>query len=230
LESFTVVIKQRAMAVEDKEERRNALLDAAEELFLRHPDRIASVAQVAEAAGLAKGTVYLYFPGKEEMMLALHERHVAGFFRELTTVLEGPATLGFDEVFAVTSKHLLRQPGYLPLTSRCFGLMDSEIPVESAIAFKVRVAQTLAHAGEGLERHFPALGPGGGATLLQHSYGMIVGLWQLMHPNERLGKAMERPEMKVLKRDYEREIENALRALWAGSMANAAAAPKRKSK
>ena len=214
-------IKHRAMAVEDKEERRGALLDAAEELFLRHPDRIANVAQVAEAAGLAKGTVYLYFPGKEEMLLALHERQVAHFFGELIHVLENPAKLGFDEVFAVTSKHLLRAPGYLPLTSRCFGLMDSEIPPESAIAFKARVAQTLARAGEGLERHFPQLGPGGGATLLQYSYGLIVGLWQLMHPNERLGKAMERPEMKVLKRDYEREVEVALRALWAGSMANA---------
>ena len=162
-------------------------------------------------------------------MLALHERHVGHFFRELTKVLEGPAIVGFDEVFAVTSRHLLRAPGYLPLTSRCFGLMDSEIPLESAIAFKVRVAQTLARAGEGLERHFPALGPGGGATLLQHSYGMIVGLWQLMHPNERLGKALDRPEMKVLKRDYEHEIETALRALWAGSMANATAS-KRKPK
>ena len=107
--------------------------------------------------------------------------------------------------------------------------MDSEIPLETAIAFKVRIAQTLAHAGAGLERHFPELGAGGGATLLQHSYGLIVGLWQLMHPNERLGKAMERPEMKVLKRDYEREIEFALRALWAGSMA-AGQAPKRKPK
>lgn len=222
-----MVIKQRAMAVEDKEERRNALLDAAEDLFLEHPERIANVAQVAEAAGLAKGTVYLYFPGKEEMMLALHERHMAHFFRELLNLLEGPAIAGFEEVFAVTSRHLLRAPGYLPLTSRCFGLMDSEIPLESAIAFKVRIAQTLARAGEGLERHFPALGPGGGATLLQHSYGMIVGLWQLMHPNERLGKALDRPEMKVLKRDYEHEIETALRALWAGSMANATASKRK---
>ena len=66
-----------------KEERRQALLDAAEKLYLRHPDRMASVAEVAGAAGLAKGTVYLYFPSKEEMLLALHERHVASFFAAL---------------------------------------------------------------------------------------------------------------------------------------------------
>ena len=34
----------RAVGVEDKETRRHAILDAAEKLFLRHPDRMASVA------------------------------------------------------------------------------------------------------------------------------------------------------------------------------------------
>ena len=29
---------------------------------------------------------------------------------------------------------------------------------------------------------------------------------------------MQRPELKVLHRDYEKEIENALRALWRGWM------------
>ena len=59
---------------------------------------------------------------------------------------------------------------------------------------------------------------GAGVTLLLNSYGLIVGLWQLLHPNERLGRAMQRPELKVLHRDYEKEIEHALRALWRGWM------------
>ena len=83
-----MALKQRAIADVDKEERRHALLDAAEALFLGHPDRMASVAEVAEAAGLAKGTVYLYFPSKEEMLLSLHERQLANFFAELRRLLE----------------------------------------------------------------------------------------------------------------------------------------------
>jgi AcrR family transcriptional regulator len=105
------------MAVEDKEERHNAILDAAEALFLEHPDRMANVSEVAEAAGVAKGTVYLYFPSKEEMLLALHERHVGMFFAELTALLDRPGSLDFDEVFAVTRKHIIRGPSYLPLTA-----------------------------------------------------------------------------------------------------------------
>jgi AcrR family transcriptional regulator len=213
-----MAIKQRAIADADKEERHHALLDAAQALFLAHPDRMASVAEVAHAAGLAKGTVYLYFPSKEEMLLALHERHVAQFFAALTKLLDAPKPAGFDEVWAVARDSLVRVPGCLALTSRCFGLMDRDLPTQPAIAFKMRVGQALARAGTGLERHFPALRKGEGVTLLQHSYGLIVGLWQLLHPIERFGTAMERAELAMFRRDYERELEQALRALWAGTM------------
>jgi len=213
-----MVIKQRAVDEADKEERRHALLDAAEALFLEHPDRVASVAEVAEAAGLAKGTVYLYFPSKEEMLLSLHERHVAQFFAALTRLLSGAGPVGFDGVWEVTRDNLIRARGYLPLTSRCFGLMDRDIPTESAVAFKVRVGQALTAAGALLERHFATLPKDGGVTLLQHSYGLIVGLWQLLHPIERFGTAMERAELAMFRRDYEREVEQALRALWAGAI------------
>jgi AcrR family transcriptional regulator len=213
-----MALKQRAIAVADKEERRQAILDAAEALFLEQPDRMANVSEVAEAAGLAKGTVYLYFPSKEEMLLALHERHVTRFFAKLMKKLEERGPLDFDDIFPVTSRHLIRVPGYLALTSRCFGMMDREIPIDAAVAFKARIAAILAAAGASLERHFPALSGGGGMTLLLHSYGLIVGLWQLLHPNERFGKAMDRPELRALKRDYEKEIEAALRELWGGAL------------
>jgi hypothetical protein len=96
--------------------------------------------------------------------------------------------------------------------------MDRDIPTEVAIAFKVRVGQALGGAGAALERRLPALPKGGGVTFLQHAYGLIVGLWQLLHPIERFGTAMERAELAMFKRDYERELDQALRALWTGTM------------
>jgi len=218
-----MVIKQRAVAEEDKEVRRHALLDAAEALFLAQPDRMANVAEVAEAAGLAKGTVYLYFPSKEEMLLSLHERHVAQFFAALMQVLQRPEPAGFDEIWAVTRDRLVRAPGYLPLTSRCFGLMDRDVPTAAAIAFRIRVGEALSATGAALERHFPVLERGAGVALLQHSYGLIVGLWQLLHPIERFDSEMQRAELAIFRRDCEGEIERALRALWSGTLGGDAA-------
>jgi len=208
---------QRAIAVEDKEERRQAILDAAERLFLEHPDRMASVSEVAAAAGVAKGTVYLYFPSKEEMLLALHERHVENFFKHLVKMVSRAEPVGFDDIMPVTLKYLIRWPGYLELTTRCFSAMDREMPIDTALAFKARVAQWLQSAGVHLDRHF-AKPAGSGVALLLHSYGLIVGLWQLHHPNERFGALMKRPELRTFDRNYEKEIETALRALWRGWM------------
>lgn len=208
--------RQRAIDDQDKASRRQAILDAAERLYLEHPDRMAAIAEVAERAGVAKGTVYLYFPSKEEMLLALHERHVTDFFTPLMRRLASHERADFDAVFAITREHILRRPGYLELTSRCFAMMDRGIPVATAAAFKARIAQTLSAAGGQLERHFP-IAAGSGVALLMHSYALMVGLWQLVHPNERLGDLMSSPELRPLALDYEREAEAALRALWAGA-------------
>ena len=214
--------KARAMGSEDKEERRQHLLDAVEALYLKHPNRMPSVDEVAARAGLAKGTVYLYFPSKEEMLLALHERQGQAFFSVLLAKISGNGPLDFDAVFALARDHMIRVPGYVALASRCFGMMERDIPLAPAVEFKARVAQLLQQAGAELERHFD-LAAGQGLRLLLHSYALIVGLWQLVQPNERFGKAMDRPELRPLKLDYEHEIEVALRALWSGAMAKGAA-------
>ena len=138
-----MAIRQRAIQAEDKEERHQALLDAAERLLLRTPERVPSVAEVADEAGLAKGTVYLYFPSKEELLLALHERNVQGFFRALIAVLDGQGRVDVARILALTHEHMVEPPLFLPLAARVFGLMSQSIPAESAIAFKRRMAERL---------------------------------------------------------------------------------------
>ena len=123
-----MVIRQRAIHAEDKRERHDAILDAAERVLLHSPDRVASVAEVADDAGLAKGTVYLYFPSKEELLLAVHERRIDGFFRDVIALVEGAAPVSIDAMLALTHRHLVDPPLFLPLASRCFGLDGAQRP------------------------------------------------------------------------------------------------------
>jgi AcrR family transcriptional regulator len=51
--------------------RRQQILDAAVQVFGEKGFARAVVADIAEAAGIAKGTVYLYFPSKEEIFTAI---------------------------------------------------------------------------------------------------------------------------------------------------------------
>jgi AcrR family transcriptional regulator len=215
-----MVIRQRAIQAEAKQERHHAILDAAERLLLRSPDRLANVAEVAIEAGLAKGTVYLYFPGKEELLLAIHERNIDGFFCALIARLEAAAPVAIDTVLRLTHRHIVEPPLFLPLAARCFGMMGQGMPPRSALAFKQRMAERLQRAGAGLARHFPDLAPEEGVALLRHSYALIIGLWQMS--GETPGSACAAETGGAVPAlygwAYADELDRALRALWEGTV------------
>ena len=50
--------------------RTSEILAAARSVFARHGFATATVDEIADAAGVAKGTVYLYFPSKRDLFLA----------------------------------------------------------------------------------------------------------------------------------------------------------------
>lgn len=59
-----------------REARRKALVDAALEVFSTHGVAASSVDDIVEAAGVAKGTFYLYFRTKDDAVNAVAERMV----------------------------------------------------------------------------------------------------------------------------------------------------------
>lgn len=58
------------------------ILDAARKVFARKGFNNATVDEIAEAAGLAKGTVYLYFGSKRDIYLEALRRGLAGLVEE----------------------------------------------------------------------------------------------------------------------------------------------------
>ncbi len=58
----------------EKERRRQEILDAAEKVFFSKGMHHATMDEVAEAAELSKGTLYLYFKSKEELFYGINCR------------------------------------------------------------------------------------------------------------------------------------------------------------
>lgn len=58
----------------EKEQRRNAIIDAAEKLFSSKGVANTTMDEVAEMVELSKGTLYLYFKNKEELFCAIVQR------------------------------------------------------------------------------------------------------------------------------------------------------------
>ena len=57
-------------------DKRERILSAAERIFARHGFFAAKVSDVAKEAGVADGTIYLYFKSKDDVLISLFERRM----------------------------------------------------------------------------------------------------------------------------------------------------------
>ena len=69
--------------------RRQRILDAALEVFSEKGFHQATVAEVAEKAHVGKGTVYLYFEGKEALLVSIFDTLVDRVLQALDQILDG---------------------------------------------------------------------------------------------------------------------------------------------
>jgi len=83
----------------EKEQRRNAIIDAAQALFFAKSYDEITIEAIAEKAQLAKGTVYLYFKSKEEVYSAVALRGARILNRLMKQKISGKRN-GLEKAFA----------------------------------------------------------------------------------------------------------------------------------
>src|SRR2546423_14615719 len=92
----------------DRQERRDkraAILRAAIDVFAGRGFFNAQVADVARAAGVAAGTVYLYFRGKDDLLVSIFERTMNEAIGEARACL-APLSDPLDKLHAIARVHL----------------------------------------------------------------------------------------------------------------------------
>ena len=75
--SDQVVLERPAEAAEDSAKRRQ-IVEGARQIFLAHGFDAASMGDIAKAAGVSKGTLYVYFKDKEELFSAIMMEECVG--------------------------------------------------------------------------------------------------------------------------------------------------------
>jgi TetR/AcrR family fatty acid metabolism transcriptional regulator len=88
-------------------DKRDAILRAATRIFARRGFFNAQVADVARAAGVAAGTVYLYFHGKDDLLVSLFHKTMRQAIAEGRAALEG-IDHPVDRLRAIARLHLER--------------------------------------------------------------------------------------------------------------------------
>jgi AcrR family transcriptional regulator len=93
------------ITVQAKAENRCRILEAAKNLFARDGYDRTTTRDVARAAGIATGTLFNYFPSKEQIVAALAHDAVAAAHAETSTLNPQPRTLE-EQLFALTAREL----------------------------------------------------------------------------------------------------------------------------
>lgn len=75
-----------------RQERESLIIQAAEEIFQKKGYYEASMDEIAARVGIAKGTIYTHFPGKEDLVLAIFRRNLETFIQRIDAVIDTQTT------------------------------------------------------------------------------------------------------------------------------------------
>ncbi len=71
-----------------KEEKKRKIIDAAIKIFARNGYFNSRVSEIAKEAGVADGTIYIYFSSKEELLSAIFDEALQVFVEESKNILK----------------------------------------------------------------------------------------------------------------------------------------------
>jgi AcrR family transcriptional regulator len=218
-----VSAKRRAVTDEQKAQRRQFILEAAWALFQQRSYDEITVADVARAAGLAKGTVYLYFNSKEALFLAVEEQQLTAWFDGIDARLrEIRDNCTIADLARLICTAISQRPGLARLMPILHVTLEHNIEYDTALAFKRMLLGRVAWTGALLEACLPVLRPGTGAAFVMQAYTFIVGLQQMADPAPVVKTLIERePDMAPFRFDFTDACTGTLVALLLGIEAQA---------
>jgi len=123
--------------------RRDQIIAAAAGCFARAGYHATTMADIAETAGVSKGTPYLYFPGKEALFIALYEEWDCGLAARVDAAVGGlaePARRSPRTVLAAVAAAIAAHVTDNPRTCRVLMEATTLAAYEPAIAAKVQAA------------------------------------------------------------------------------------------
>jgi len=129
---------QRARSETAKLAREDSILTAAEILLRQSGYDAMTMQAVATAAGLAKGTLYLYFTSRESLVLAVHGRLFDRWIDRFA--IYQPELTSFDGFCRDFAQHYADDPLFLQLAGFANALLEPQLDREAYIKSKRRMA------------------------------------------------------------------------------------------
>ncbi len=209
--------KQRATNSEDKLAKRQIILTAALQIFKRTSYNEVTMSAIADKTKLAKGTLFLYFPTKEELFLALMEAQLIEWFDAVDAeldMLKGQSPI--SEISSLIANSLKERGEFTRLLAIHSTILEQNVSYESIFKHKQIIMQRLAGTGSRLEKSLSFLQAGQGAHFILQCQALVVGLWHLTDPSPVASAVIEKEGLTAFKLNFYFEFENVLTSLLYG--------------
>jgi TetR/AcrR family transcriptional regulator len=206
-------IHKRAVSAQQKNEKITLILEAARLLLAKSEYDSISMIDIAHQAGLAKGTLYLYFKTKESLFLSLTEILFAHWFDEIDQALQDywvqelQIEMTIEEFAEIVGASLDHHPLLLKLIPILHITLEHQADFAQAYSYKKGFLIRMEKTGELIERSFSFVPQHKGYHLLLQIYTCLIGLQHLSQRAEAIQQVLELSELSPLKIDLRTELQ-----------------------
>ncbi|WP_433014038.1 TetR/AcrR family transcriptional regulator [Kribbella sp. CA-294648] len=215
---------QRARSEEQREIRRQAILDTAMAMLDEMPASEVSLNELSRRVGLAKSNVLRYFESREAILLELLAGALQAWLAEVSDELAAgvdprlSARERGDQLAAVLSRSLARQTVLCDLANAQAGVLEHNVSVDVVVHHKRAAIAALGTAAEMISHHVPELGDDA-KTVCRMTLVLAAALSAYCRPAASALAAYEvDPALAELQLDLRADLENAVALLIAGAL------------
>jgi AcrR family transcriptional regulator len=196
---------KRAVSDEQKNEKTELIISAAEKLFESDKFERITIEKIAKQAGIAKGTVFIYFKTKEEIFLSIAEKETANWKKHLTEAITSACVKDKKITVEVLCNILissLENNNFIKLISILDDTLEQNIDFDKALQFKRYVKAEMEEISALIENTSDTIKKGNGIIIINSLYTCAIGAFKVSNPSETVKKITKKSGMEIFDRNF----------------------------
>ena len=206
---------ERARRPEQKNERIEAILDAAKDLFNEKELTDISMQDVAKRCGLGKASVYHYFRTKEELFITLFRNQMDDWLPDVLARLKRIRRPTSNRIAAALTAALAERPSYCRLLVVFSSVLEHNLTGDFIRDFKQSLLEPAEAFTSALKEAAPHLTDLAAQQFLMQHHALVAGLWPLAHPSSEVAKVLEEEPLAIFRVEFLSLLESSLTQLLA---------------
>ncbi len=223
-----MAVKTRHRATSDlqKEQRRDVILAAAHELIMDVGFFDVSMSMISKRAGIAKGTIYIYFETKEEIFLSLSLDELRSWLTQLMTELSDVSKpVSNDQFLQIVRRTLSERQSLYSLISLMHLILEKNVSYKQALHFKRTLLSLMVDVSGLVEAALPYMVKGDGVKLLMQLHCLLLGWSQMTQVSPVMDQVLAEPDLQVFRIDLEDALFSSMSIMLAGLQAQSKVQP-----